>query len=138
MKQRYDLLLDSEKQKIEYELETKNLEKIKKLEKREKELEYKKNQLEENRILQEKVFEEKTKGFPWVADIYGQIAAKQLEPFEHYFLTKKNPSYKSAEIVRELKARVKESEQKAFIYKGIIDYYTALFPWLQEFLEAPD
>lgn len=130
-KQRYNSLLKYETKKIKNELEEKNLTIIKKLKKHEEQLNFNKN-------LQDKLFEEKTKGFPWVAEAHSRFYEKKLEEVEKYLLKQKNPAYKSSKIVNELKLRIKESEKKAFIYKGIIDYYESLFPWLHDFINAPD
>lgn len=128
---RYNAILKYETEKIKNELEEKNLIIIKKLKKYEEQLIFTKK-------IQDKLFEEKTKGFPWVAEAYSRFYEKKLEEVEKYLLNKKNPAYKSAEIVKELKSRIKESEKKSFTYKGIVDYYENLFPWLHDFINAPD
>ena len=135
---KYNIILHSEKTRIENDLHEHNLAIIRKLEKREQDIKKREEALAFNKQIQDKLFEEKTKGFPWVAEAYGRFWADKLDPFENYFLDKKNPSYKSAELVRELKYRIKESEKNSFIYKGIIDFYTTLFPWIKDFSDAPD
>lgn len=108
------------------------------IQKKEHIIEKRERELENKLLLQEKLFEEKTKGFPWVAEAYSRTATQKFDLLVNYLLTKKNPSPKSADIVREMKSLIKNLEKELFIHKGVIEYYTALFPWLKEFLEAPD
>lgn len=131
---KFENKLYHEKEKLKKELEIR----VKELTKRQQLLDEKEMKLEGKIILQEKLFSEKTKGFPWVAEAYSRVMAKKYDRFEKYFLTKNNPSIKSADIVRDLKKDVKELEKNCFIYQGIISYYENLFPWLTEFRDAPD
>ena len=54
------------------------------------------------------------------------------------FLEKRKTSPKSADIVRKLKQKVTESEKTAFRYKGIVEYYETLFPWLKDYIDVSD
>ncbi len=124
----YYKTLEPEKLKQEYD------DKIKELDIKNSEIEAQKEQLN----IKEKLFEEKTKGFPWVAKAYARFVNNSFKSLEKYFLEKRNPSPKSADIVRELKQRVTESEKISFMYKGIVEYYETLFPWLQDYIDIPD
>ena len=90
-------------------------------------------------ILIHKMFlEEKTNGFPWVANAYADFRQAEIESIEYILKTKKNPSIKAADTLKEYKQKFKEADKRSFIYKGIVDYYETLFPWLVDFRDAPD
>ena len=90
-------------------------------------------------ILTHKMFlEEKTNGFPWVANAYADFRQAEIESIEYILKTKKNPSIKAADTLKEYKQKFKEADKRSFIYKGIVDYYETLFPWLVDFRDAPD
>ncbi|WP_347288614.1 restriction endonuclease [Bilophila wadsworthia] len=95
-------------------------------------------EFEKTKQIQEKLFKEKTQGFPWIAQYYasfikelGDIVSIQLEQ-------KKNPALVAAEKVKEFSRRTAIAEKQNKIYKGIIKYYEYLFPWLADFKDAPD
>lgn len=89
-------------------------------------------------ILEHSICTEKTEGFPWAANAYAELKKAELDYVEHVLRIKRNPSIKAADTLKEYKLKLKESERRSFIYKGIIDYYETLFPWLTDFRDAPD
>lgn len=97
-----------------------------------------KKQINDEIQLKNKCFEEKTIGFPWVAEQLALYKDALGEFWEDYLRCKRNPSSKSADIIREMRKRTKKAEKTTFIYQGIINYYESLFPWLTEFRDAPD
>lgn len=138
--QKQEIDRKAQEQKLEIEKEGKIfLHKIlQNFESRENNISKKEKELEEKVLLQQKLFEEKTKGFPWVAEAYSRSQVQKIDLLVSYLLNKKNPSIKGSDVVKELKYKIKDLEKELFIHKGIIEYYTSLFPWLTEFLEAPD
>lgn len=105
---------------------------------KEKELQKQYAEIELEKECQQKLFEEKTIGFPWVAQKYAELKILQLQDQEKYLLNKKPAATKSAAIVKACRIKLKEAENSAYIYKGLVDYYETLFPWLIDFREAPD
>ena len=89
-------------------------------------------------LLQNSLCTEKTEGFPWVANAYADFKQAEATFIENILRFKKNPSIKAADTLKEYKQKLKEAEKRSFIYKGIIDYYETLFPWLIDFRDAPD
>lgn len=81
---------------------------------------------------------EKTIGFPWVATHYKKYLLLLGDIKATYLETKKNPAFKAAESVREYSKKAAEAERKSLIFEGQLAYYESLFPWLQDFKEAPD
>lgn len=138
VRERYEHLLDEEKKNFEKIIEQQEHERLQALVQKEKLLQQKEEEFTLRLQFQQKLFEEKTKGFPWVAEAYGRFMSTPLKQYETYFLTKSRPSYKSAEIVRALQQQVAALEKNTFIYKGILDYYTTMFPWLKDFIDIPD
>lgn len=142
---KYKVQLDLEYDRLKKELKEQErdrlsalTEKEKLIQQKEKLLQQKEDEFAARVQLQQKLFEEKTKGFPWVAEAYGRFMSTPLKKYETYFLTKSHPSYKSVDIVKELQQKVAGIEKNAFIYKGILDYYTTMFPWLKDFIDIPD
>ena len=89
-------------------------------------------------LLQNSLCTEKTEGFPWVANAYADFKQAEITFVENILRFKKNPSIKAADTLKEYKQKLKDAEKRSFIYKGIIDYYETLFPWLTDFRDAPD
>lgn len=108
------------------------------LDKCRKELQLDRENFEEEKEAQEKAFEEKTKGFPWVAEIYAIYRTSKYEDAVDALIYKSRPAIKSAVMVRELKQRTKEAEKKYFFTLGLLKYYENLFPSLTDYQEAPD
>ncbi len=131
-------LYDENKKKLLSELYDKRHRMFLQLEQKEKDLIKREKELQNKIELQNKLFEEKTIGFPWIADQYALYHEKELNAIEDYLRTKRNPSPKSADIVKELTRRTKKAERECLIYQGIVDYYEHLFPWLVEFRNADD
>jgi hypothetical protein len=82
--------------------------------------------------------EEKSKGFPWLANAYADffelVNLKKAEELE----SKSHPALKSADRVRELAKERRIIEIKLRIAQGIINYYQDLFPFLEDFLDEED
>lgn len=86
----------------------------------------------ENNIV--RIVEEKTKGFPWLADAIAQYYELEDLKLSNYLKHKKHPAIKSAKKISEI-AREKRIIEKQFrITRNLIKYYESLFPWLPEFI----
>jgi len=106
--------------------------------KRASNLDIRERELEEKIKLQEKLFEEKTKGFPWIAEREAEHYKTIGIAASEYLRYKKYPSYKSAETVKDISNKLKVSKKEASFYKGLVLYYEYLVPWLADFKDAPD
>lgn len=102
------------------------------------ELNEKERKLKNDFELKDKLFEEKTIGFPWIAEQYGYLKSAHLEEIEKTLRLKQNPAIKAADAIRIARHDLKEAEQKYFISQGVLNYYESLFPWLKEFYGADD
>lgn len=108
------------------------------LNKKKKELDEIEDSRNKNFEIAKKLFEEKTIGFPWVAEQYSIYKTAFLDAIEEHLRTKRNPSIKGAEAVKTAKRQAKEAERKYFIMLGLVNYYECLCPWLKELQDAPD
>jgi hypothetical protein len=116
-----------------------------KLEQQEKKLKEEKEKIEErkiyiDKILQEnyeaieKLSQEKSLGFPWLAKAYTDFYYLQKLKVADYLEHKSHPAQVSAEKVREIAIERRAIAEKLRIAQGIINYYQDLFPFLEEFL----
>ncbi|MBW1932744.1 MAG: restriction endonuclease [Deltaproteobacteria bacterium] len=81
-----------------------------------------------------RIIEEKTKGFPWLADAIAQYFEVRDLKISEFLQRKLRPALSSADRVREI-AKEKRVLRKQFtITRNLIKYYEALFPWLPEFV----
>jgi len=81
-----------------------------------------------------KLIEEKSKGFPWLADAIAQYYEMRDLKISEFLEQKLTPAISSAERVRQI-AKEKKVLQKQFrITRNFIRYYESLFPWLTEFV----
>jgi hypothetical protein len=81
-----------------------------------------------------RIIEEKTKGFPWLADAIAQYFELRDLKISEFLQQKLRPAISSADRVREI-AKEKRILKKQFrITRNLIKYYEALFPWLPEFV----
>jgi hypothetical protein len=77
--------------------------------------------------------EEKSKGFPWLAQAYAEyFYLKQLKE-AHKLEHKSHPAPSSGQKVREIAQKRRIIEQKLRIAQSQIDYYHDLFPFLDDF-----
>lgn len=77
--------------------------------------------------------EEKTEGFPWLAQAYADYAhLKDLRKAD-YLQHKLHPALKAAEQVRQVASRRRVAEKLYRVLKYKLEYYENLFPWLIDF-----
>lgn len=116
-----------------------------KLQQNEKSLKEEKEQIEERKSYIEEItregyeaierlYQEKSKGFPWLAQAYADHSHLLRLKEADYMSHKSPPAPVSAERVRDIARERRIIEQKLRITQGIINYYQDLFPFLEEFL----
>lgn len=77
---------------------------------------------------------QKSMGFPWLADAYANYFALKERELGTYLRTKRHPAHKSADIVEEIRNENKTLRTENETVKYKINYLETLFPWLKEFL----
>jgi hypothetical protein len=79
------------------------------------------------------VVEEKSHGFPWLAQAFADYF--QLESLKEAdgLRYKKHPARKAAEKVREIAGQRRQVEREMRVARYLLAYYESLFPWLSEF-----
>jgi hypothetical protein len=80
------------------------------------------------------IINEKTSGFPWLADAISQYHEMRDLKIAEFLEKKLRPGLSSAERVRELAAEKREFHKKFRIARNLLKYYDALFPWLQDLI----
>jgi hypothetical protein len=119
--------------------------KIQKVRAAREEIEQARKELEATRMRNERdreaiviLAEEKSRGFPWLAQAYADYFQLQQAKEADYMESKSHPARVSAERVREI-ARVRRIvEEKLRIAQGVVKYYQDMFPFLEEFLGDVD
>lgn len=106
-------------------------EKEKLIEKKEIELKKELNR-EENAL--KKIYEEKSKGFPWLANAIAEYYKYIDIEIAEYLEKKTHPAYSSAEIVRNIANEKSILQKQLRIAKNIVAYYESLFPWIVEYV----
>lgn len=81
-----------------------------------------------------RIIEEKTKGFPWLADAIAQYYELRDLKISEFLEKKLRPAVSSADRVREIAKEKRILEKQFRITRNLIKYYEALFPWLPEFV----
>jgi len=84
---------------------------------------------------------EKNSFFPTLLDVINEYETLKDENVENYLRYKKNPSPKSAEVVREQSGLRREAERELKKTKMLTEYYESIAPFLLELkedLEIPD
>jgi len=77
--------------------------------------------------------QEKTRGFPWLAEAYADYNKLSDLRRAEYLQNKRHPAEKAADQVRQIALEKKELEKLYRVYKYKVDYYESLFPWLEDF-----
>ncbi|WP_163830710.1 restriction endonuclease [Spartinivicinus ruber] len=81
-----------------------------------------------------KIANQKSMGFPWLAEAYADYFALKDGEIEKYLRYKKSPAYKAAENVKIIKEEKKELVRENKIIKYKINYFVKLFPWLLDLI----
>jgi hypothetical protein len=78
--------------------------------------------------------QQKSAGFPWLAEAYSEYFLLQQLKEAETLETKKHPAVRSAERIREIARDRRVVEQKLRVFQGIIAYWIELFPFLEDWL----
>lgn len=82
----------------------------------------------------QKIANQKSMGFPWLADAYAEYFSLKDLKKEDYLKNKKHPAYTAAETVSEIKNEKKILLRQNKIIKYKINYFEKLFPWLSDLI----
>lgn len=80
-----------------------------------------------------RVVEEKSQGFPWLAQAFADYFHLEDLRAGDQLRYKKHPARKAADRVREIAGQRREVEREMRITRYLLAYYESLFPWLSEF-----
>lgn len=80
----------------------------------------------------EVIAEQKAIGFPWLSGAYADYFAKEYEDVAHWMEIKPNPARRSADQVRDLARNLRKTEKERRLLNYVVEYYEALFPWLED------
>jgi hypothetical protein len=111
-------------------LEEEVREKLEQLERDEKFLEDQRKQDSEALI---RLFDEKSQGFPWLAKAYADYSHLRDIKIANWMEKKTHPAQRSAEILREISSKKRETQRKFRITKYLLEMYESLFPFLIDF-----
>jgi hypothetical protein len=81
-----------------------------------------------------KIVQEKTVGFPWLADAIAQYKELREINIAEYLEQKLRPAIASAARVRDIAKEKRILEKQFRITRNLIKYYESLFPWLPDFV----
>jgi len=76
---------------------------------------------------------EKTEGFPWLAEAYADYLYFRDLKKADYLAYKPHPAIRAAEQVREVASQRRVAEKLYRVLKYKLEYYENLFPWLLDF-----
>jgi hypothetical protein len=82
----------------------------------------------------QKIIDEKSIGFPWLADAISEFYKYQDFEIARYLEDKKHPARKKAESLRELSIENKNLRKQIKIAQNFVKYYETLFPWINEYV----
>jgi len=89
--------------------------------------------LEEKRQDINKIINEKTQGFPWLAEAIADYFLLKSQKMADHLVSKSHPAVKGAERVREEAQKRRFAEKQFRVAKYLLEYYENLFPWLVDF-----
>jgi hypothetical protein len=89
--------------------------------------------LAENYEAIERLYQEKSEGFPWLAKAYADYTCLHDKKIADWMEKKSPPAKRSAEIVREIRRQKREAEKRFRITKYLLEMYESLFPFLIDF-----
>ena len=78
-----------------------------------------------------------TIGYPWLAELYADIAYIEENRIANYLATKPRPAIGTASEIKNFISKEKRIiQQQLKIAQNQLRYYESIFPWLEEFKEA--
>lgn len=90
-------------------------------------------ELDAHRKALDKLFQEKSKGFPWLARAFADYSKLKQLQLADALKSKKHPALRAAEVLRSRSLRLAAAEKLWRVFKYRLEYYEALFPWLIDF-----
>ena len=81
-----------------------------------------------------KIFQEKSKVFPWVSEAIAEFYKHIDFELADYLENKSHPAQKSAEAVRTVGAQSSLLRKQFKIAQNFVNYYETLFPWITEYV----
>lgn len=97
---------------------------------------YKHQVIEEIKHHLTKLTQENTIGYPWLAELYSDIAYIEENKIATYLETKDRPALKASEIVSKISKEKRILQKQLKIAQNQLNYYETVFPWLEDFKEA--
>lgn len=91
------------------------------------------NHLSNDREAIAQLANEKTQGFPWLAQAYSDYLYYQDLKKADYIEYKSHPAPKAAEQLREVAKKRRVAEKMYRVLRYQLEYYETLFPWLVDF-----
>lgn len=96
-------------------------------------LQFEKEKLQIKESALNKLFSEKSMGFPWLAESIGEFHKYFDYEIARYLERKKHPAYEKAAQIKEIADQNKLLRKEIRIVKSYINYYEVLFPWLMDY-----
>jgi hypothetical protein len=81
-----------------------------------------------------KIFEEKSKGFPWLSQAIAEFYKYIDFELADYLDNKSHPAHKSADAVRSVSAQSSLLKKQLRVAQNFVNYYETLFPWITEYV----
>ena len=98
------------------------------------EISLRKGLIKDNEKALKKIFEEKSKGFPWLSEAIAEYFKFIEFEFADYLENKSHPAYKKAEEVREVALNNRILRKQLKIAEHFVHYYESLFPWITDYV----
>lgn len=83
----------------------------------------------------QQIINEKTNGFPWLANAIADYVYLKEDKFVRHLINKKNPAVKAAEAVKQSNIEKKELVKKLEVAENLLRYYEYSFPEIKDFAE---
>lgn len=81
-----------------------------------------------------KIFEEKSKGFPWLSEAIAEFYKYVDFEIADYLDNKSHPAHKSADAVRNVSSQSSLLRKQLRVAQNFVNYYETLFPWITEYV----
>lgn len=83
-----------------------------------------------------KLTQENVLGYPWLAELYSDIAFIEENKISNYLRHKERPALKASEEIQKISKENKNLTIQLKICENQLRYYETVFPWLEEFKEV--
>ncbi len=119
--------------KKEQQLSDKRLKVLRELDEERGKLSHTQKMIEENFEAIDLLCQEKSRGFPWLAEAYADYSHLRDMKLADWLVSKDHPAKRSAELLREMSLQKRELGNEARVVKYILKMYESLFPFLVDF-----